>query len=1249
MAQVEHRRQIWEQARLRLQEWRRFLRQREAAARWEVTRARQDMERLQAGLEECLEQAREHEAKARELLGWLEQVEPHHLRGFRDRRGRAVSERRVNLAHRELGRHRAAAQAARERARRLQAALGPARRRLDKARQDLSRLLVRSRQDAAELKAKARRLERFRRELQGSRERLQDIQRRELKATALNHLYGRLLGLAGSLLDPLLAPDPEPPRSGAARMLEESLALAGQAAERRERWESLLLRLGRRLQKKSGQVGEVLAGMRRLNREILALERKLPGLVEPLTSPDSASSQARARAASGLSLALARMEALLPEARRAQAELEELRRELKQGVARGKSWQENWRRAGQEERSHQAQAQALVEDIRLQAQGLKEKRSRLIDSAAPLLRVLAPLHPRDLAPTLAALVYRTARLAQRAQDMQEEARRLAARVGPAPALNLSRPPLALKPYSSALRRLGGRRVELERLEALAAAAEGWRELLSQPVVEAISRPGREVAARLAGSLALMAAERARLVRHRGRSAQRLNRLRHQLHEERDRRQLARQRLRELSREHGRQRRELNQARAELEVARKDQALAWELSDRLALADHAIYELDQRLERFERLARALKAKSLEQHYQIRQARQRLEEMAAWQERARYQERLARALKAKSLERHRLLRQARQALAEMERWRREAREQQWTLSRTRAELDQARFEARKARRLLEQANAQRDQALQELAREREARARQALDLLEGKSLAVELAATQSEAGRWAQVARQMAAALTLAGAAHQQEVADLRRRLDQVAAEAAGLKDQLGRISQLVALAELAGGSPDQARPVRVRITPLSSQQVDSTLDRLAQVRRRLRKLGVSTLGHWAMIAALTAGLLTVTPNTPSKATLAEAPLAAPRTRVLELNQRLQVEPLFQIPVRARRLPEPMGRGRLEINLLPLRSTGRPLPPQVKRRVRRLARQAGLSPKVLITSARALYQSQSAVETSVLEEVARTARTLARRHPFIFRELAGQGLPPSAAALAAVDSAPERAQHLFLDRLYREYRTLGFSAEEALGALATNERATRDLARAWQPPRVYTGACRPVPGLEKMKLKDFLQRMAPYIKGRLQVFLRQRGMTYSGDLDRYARDLAFDMYCAAKKFQVPVTFLMAIAHQETWYANVLGDANRSASPFQIYEPTRLLIRESMRRQGFVPPPKKVRLERHLTLATYMAAYHLRELMQQAFIPADRRHPARIDMYKVLLRYNGSRRYPGRVAKRQKALARFLASQG
>jgi hypothetical protein len=69
--------------------------------------------------------------------------------------------------------------------------------------------------------------------------------------------------------------------------------------------------------------------------------------------------------------------------------------------------------------------------------------------------------------------------------------------------------------------------------------------------------------------------------------------------------------------------------------------------------------------------------------------------------------------------------------------------------------------------------------------------------------------------------------------------------------------------------------------------------------------------------------------------------------------------------------------------------------------------------------------------------------------------------------------------------------------------------------------------------------------------------------------------------------------------------------------------------------------------VQLQRHLTMATYMAAYHLRELMAEAYTPARGGRPATVDMDQVLKRYNGSSRYAGRVAKRQKALARHLAA--
>ena len=39
--------------------------------------------------------------------------------------------------------------------------------------------------------------------------------------------------------------------------------------------------------------------------------------------------------------------------------------------------------------------------------------------------------------------------------------------------------------------------------------------------------------------------------------------------------------------------------------------------------------------------------------------------------------------------------------------------------------------------------------------------------------------------------------------------------------------------------------------------------------------------------------------------------------------------------------------------------------------------------------------------------------------------------------------------------------------------------------------------------------------------------------------------------------------------------------------------------------MKGKGFFAPPKGIQLERHLTMATYMAAFHLHELMYNAQI--------------------------------------------
>ncbi len=613
-------------------------------------------------------------------------------------------------------------------------------------------------------------------------------------------------------------------------------------------------------------------------------------------------------------------------------------------------------------------------------------------------------------------------------------------------------------------------------------------------------------------------------------------------------------------------------------------------------------------------------------------------------------LSAALKVKSLERHGLLREARRALAELEDLQRVTLARESELDRARAELDQARHELGQARQELRTAVAERDRTAQALAAEQAARARQALDLLQGQALSVELAATQSEAGRWANLAADLSAALAAAGMAHERETATLRGQIESLASEAEVLKAQLSRIAGMVSSAEVSVPAPPPSSaprrgPAPPRQAALTTEQVDRTLERVQSLRRRLRGLGRSALGHWALIAALTSSLLLVAPNTPSKATRAEAPLKAPRLAVPRAMHDLNMGPVLDLPVAVASLPGAMGSGRVEVNLLPLRPTKAPLPESVRRQVERLAARAGLSPQVLVTSARALFAGQAAVEPEALKEVADIARSLSRRHPLIFRELASKGLPPTAAALAAVDPAPEKAQQLFLDRLFAEYRNLGFSAEEALGALAANERAVAAMNRLWTPPARYWGKVKPVQKVEAMNLPHFLARMKPYIISKLKIFLKQRGMTYSGDLDRYARNLAFDMYCAAKKYHVPVTFLLVIAHQETWYANVLGDVGRSASPFQIFEPTRHLIRLSMEKHGLVPPPEGVRLQHHLTMATYMAAFHLRELMAESVIPARRGRRAMINMDKVLKRYNGSSRYSSMVAVRRNGLAESL----
>ncbi len=1205
IAEIAHRGRLLVKARQRLDQ----IRQQPQPLRLSARRKAEDAAEQARRLEELAalqrQKAKTTASQTKVLTAWLQSLKPQGLSKFVDATGRRVSPAQLEEAGRRLLTLRNRIKTQQAKAREQEQGVVVLQERAARAQSQVKAVERAAQRSEADWTDKERRLDAAEGSIEDLKTQLSQVDRRVLKALSLRLVYSRLLNAAASLLSSALAPQADEHQAPSPEAVEASLTQATLQGERCRRLEAAMGHLERLLKRRAGRVGGALSRLREVNREIDRLESELPSLLLTLTNSDSASPPERAQAAAGLSTLLVRLEDLQPEARQAQAELDGLREALATGIERGKVLQEAWREAGKAERAAISQAQALAAELPLIAQAQIERRKDILESVAPVVELLSGLKPWDILPALAGVVERAAWHQEEASQLKTSAAGLSARIPVPTAGKLSSPPLALKRFSSSLRRLSGRQVRVKRLNALAVSAAGWQELLSEPVVDAVRAPLEDVVQRLSGSLGLMAAERQRLKSARNRSAERLAGLRRGFKHEQERSQTRKKRLRALRQKAINQRGIIRTQEAELEITRRDQAWAYELAERLEASE----DLSSRL------ARQL------QHSQ----------------------RLAGALKTKSLERHRLLQQARHTLNEMDDWRREAEHQQWLLSRTRSELEQARIELSEAKRLMHEANAERDGIHKTLAAEKAARARQALDLLEGKAVSVEVAATQSEAGRWAAMAQDLASALTVNGLAHQEEVAGLRAEVDRLHAEASTLQEQLSHIAQMVTLADLAAEKPMQT--VGVRVTPLSSEQVDQTLDRLSKVRSRLRDLGRSTVGHWTAIAVLATGLTFVAPSTPTTATRTDAPLTAPRPVLRQISQRLTPEPLINLPARVVRVPEPMGRGGLEVNLLPLKETHQPLSDEIKDQVEVLAQKAGLAPRVLITSARAMYAGRSAVEARELTELAETARALASRHPLIFQELAQKGLPPSAKALAAVKPAAEKAQGLFLDRLYREYRNLGFSPEESLGACAANEHASRQLGKVWTTAKAYTGRVQPVGAIEEMKLTEFLKRMTPYIKDKLSIFLRQRQMTYSGDLDRYAKNLAFDMYCAAKRFSVPVTFLMAIAHQETWYANVLGDADKSASPFQIYEPTKALIANSMKRMGFVPPPADIRLQHHLTMATYMAAFHLRELMEEAVLPATRTKAARVDMNKVMKRYNGSSRYSGQVAKRKRSLAKFV----
>ncbi|MEW5912868.1 MAG: hypothetical protein AB1814_09960 [Thermodesulfobacteriota bacterium] len=494
--------------------------------------------------------------------------------------------------------------------------------------------------------------------------------------------------------------------------------------------------------------------------------------------------------------------------------------------------------------------------------------------------------------------------------------------------------------------------------------------------------------------------------------------------------------------------------------------------------------------------------------------------------------------------------------------------------------------------------------------------------GEQLHAELAAARREVERWQGLARSLSMSLALAGRAAGKDNQGLRKQMDGLQDQVAHLQKQLHGLSSLVSLTDKA---PEQSRPAALRLINAGQEQVEQAISRLAAAGRQIQKLGRSRLTQWALIIGLTTGLVFLPPSHPPEATPRDL-----RVQNFTVGQRAPLPAQPPAPL----ILDPLAQ------LLPSPSTLLLDPAW-----RRLAQRAGLEPEKLTLAPGQRYSLHGSLPPSGARELSSLTSSLALRHPLILKDLVENGQPGELITLLALGTPAEPGQSLFLDRLYREYRRLGYSARGALKAVVSNELASSAMREAWRLPQHYRGRVQPLPAVEQMNLAQFLERISPFVADRCESFLRYLGRRVPANLPQYARDLAFDMYCAARKFKVPVSFLLAIAHQETFYANVLGDQNRSASPFQIFDPTLPLIVRSMQGAGFAAPPRRIRLQHHLTMATYMAAFHLRELMQESYLGPTTRRQAAVDMDRVMRRYNGSSAYAGRVAFRRAELASYL----
>ena len=312
---------------------------------------------------------------------------------------------------------------------------------------------------------------------------------------------------------------------------------------------------------------------------------------------------------------------------------------------------------------------------------------------------------------------------------------------------------------------------------------------------------------------------------------------------------------------------------------------------------------------------------------------------------------------------------------------------------------------------------------------------------------------------------------------------------------------------------------------------------------------------------------------------------------------------------------------------------------------------LASENGLGREAFDGLIRRLYKPDQPASLTRIKDRTRALDVLKSHFPLMAS--AFQGLVPESAAasgLYRLAGLTTPGECRFWDRLFADYLAQETGPAEALDMVLANAEQSLKMRNA--PGIEYAGRLKPAPELEKMDLSGFVRVIKPYIMANIKSYASNRvNMVIDGsdNLEEYSDRLARDIYFSARIFQTPVTLMVSIAHQESYFANVLGDHSMSASPFQIYKPTKPYIIKSMSRKGLPSPGVPARLQDHLTLATYMAAFHISELMEKASASWGRDKKTICDLDRVAYLYNGGERYPGAVYRKKLRLMRYLAKAG